>query len=283
MTGDFNDQQSMSTTMPDSRRLKQLENELAAVKGELDRRDKAWQAELEIAARVHQGLLPGPIQHPRIDVVTRYVPLEKVGGDYCQVVLPDESCCYVTMCDVTGHGIGPALLATRVSSLVRTLVFEQRKPMEVVRKLNEFIIEHFLDTDLQLTFFAARIDLNKGTITYSGAGHPDPMLIRKGSRSVEMLPSQNTLIGVFDQCLADVPQDVKDISPGDRLLFFTDGVPETVDSNNKMLGTDGLIGIATMTCASDLFDMADGILSQVESWRSGPPQDDMTLIIAEIK
>ncbi len=56
--------------MPDGK-IQQLEAELAAVKRELERRDKAWQAQLQIAARVHESLLPRPVRHPQIDIDTR--------------------------------------------------------------------------------------------------------------------------------------------------------------------------------------------------------------------
>lgn len=263
--------------------LERLEAELAAAKVELARREKEWQAQLQIAARVHSSLLARPVRHPQIDIDTRYVSVEGVGGDYCQVLFPVEPYCYVTMCDVTGHGIGAALLATRVSSQVRRLVFEGRRPMEIVEGLNAFIFEHFRDTNLQLSFFAARLDLQRQTIEYSGAGHPGPLLIRRGTGPIEVLESQNLLIGVADQCLSDEPEGMRELRQRDRLLFFTDGLTETHDANGKMLETDGLVQIATITCADNLFGMADCILERLAAFRNGPPQDDMTLIIAELK
>ena len=141
-------------------RLEQVKADLEAVKRELQRREEVWQRELDIAERVHRSMLPKPIRHPRIDIDVRYVPAEKVGGDYCQVLFPAESCCYVTMCDVTGHGIGSALLATRVSSQVRGLVFEKLHPTEIVQQLNKFVLENFAETDLLLTFFVAQFGVS---------------------------------------------------------------------------------------------------------------------------
>ena len=184
--------------MPDGR-IQQLEAELSAVKRELERRDQAWQGQLQIAARVHESLLPRPVRHPQIDIDTRYVPVDRVGGDYCQVLFPDESICYVTMCDVAGHGVGPALLATRVSSEVRRLVLDRLRPMEIVQGLNAFIVDHFRDAELFLSFFAAKLDLTRRLLTYSGAGHPGPFLIREGSEPIEVLESQNLLVGVAER------------------------------------------------------------------------------------
>ncbi len=73
------------------------------------------------------------------------------------------------------------------------------------------------------------------------------------------------------------------VNQGDRILFFTDGLTETMDANSEMLGTDGLARIATTTCSGTVSDMADCILERVAAFRSGLPQDDMTLILAELK
>jgi serine phosphatase RsbU (regulator of sigma subunit) len=61
---------------------------------------------LQLAAKVHRSLLPLPVRTDRIEVDVRYLPVDEVGGDYCQVRFPSENICYITICDVTGHGIG---------------------------------------------------------------------------------------------------------------------------------------------------------------------------------
>lgn len=263
--------------------LEQLEAELAAAKRELKWRKRRWKAQLQLAARVHESLLPGPVRHPGIDVATRYVPVEAVGGDYCQVLFADESSCYVTMCDVAGHGVGPALLAARVSSEVRRLIFDRLRPMEIVEGLNAFVFRHFRDAELQLSFFAARFDLRQRTVTYSGAGHPSPLLIRQGSGPINAFKSQNLLIGVAEHCLSDQPEHVFQLSPGDRLLFYTDGLTDTTGAQGERLGEEGLAEIASSTCAGNIFDVADCIIERIAQFRVGPVRDDMTLIVAELK
>jgi sigma-B regulation protein RsbU (phosphoserine phosphatase) len=139
---------------------------------------------------VHESMLPKPVRHERIDVDVRYLPIKAVGGDYCQLRITEDSRCYITMCDVTGHGIGPALLATRVSSEVRHGILSGLAPRQIVDALNGFIIEQFQGTELYLTFIAARIDLEERSITYCGAGHPSPLLIRQASGEVLPLESR---------------------------------------------------------------------------------------------
>ena len=257
------------------RRVAELESILDANQTKLDR-------QLQLAAKVHRSLLPQPVCHERIAVDVRYIPIEEVGGDYCQVRFPYKNSCYITICDVTGHGIGPGLLATRVSSEVRYGILYGRTPREIVQSLNHFICDNFSETNLFLTFTVAAIDLAERTITWSGAGHPSPLLIRTSQGRIDHLASQNPLIGVtIDGCDHDV-QDTTSIAPGDRLVFYTDGLTETADDEDRQLGVTGLAEIATGATSLNLFETADYILDQVDAYQYGPTTDDKTLLVAEI-
>ena len=269
--------------MTDDESVDQLRRRLAEIERELEISRTRLKRQLRLAAKVHDSLLPKPVRHDRILVDVRYVPVEEVGGDYCQAHFSDWDTFYVTVCDVTGHGIGPALLATRVSSEVRYGIVYGREPRDIVRSLNRFIFSFFEETNLCLTFVVAQIDLVRRRVTWSGAGHPSPLLIRRDGRTVQSLESQNLVIGIMEDCLAEEPQHSVDVEPGDRLLFYTDGLTETAGADGHLLGTDGLIRIATEAMSLDLFDTADHILDQVARYQHGPTTDDMTLIVAEIK
>lgn len=258
------------------RRIADLERRLRQKRWTLDR-------QLALAAKVHGSLLPKAVRNERLNVDVRYLPIEEVGGDYCQVLFSDPATCYITVCDVTGHGIGPGLLATRVSSEVRYHILCRRGPHEIVRALNEFICDHFEETGLFLTFVVARIDLESRIITWSGAGHPSPLLVRRDARVVERLESIHPLIGVmtdgFDQC-AELSTRLE---PGDRLIFYTDGITETANIQDRMLGIEGLGRICTEAMSVDLFAMADFVLQMVTGFQHGPVTDDKTLIVAEVR
>lgn len=263
--------------------LAEVQAELADVKRHLAQQEEARRNDLRIAERVHRSMLPKPVRHDRIHVDTRYVPVEEVGGDYCQVLFPDDAICYISICDVTGHGLGPAMLATRFSSEVRRLVSLLLPPDEIVQKLNHFVFHNFMETRLQVTSFLTRFDFEKMSITFSGAGHPSALLIPHGSQSARSLDSQNMLIGVSEHCLSDRPSGTHRVSPGDRLIFFTDGVTETKGAEGKLLGTQELIHMATVTCAGDFASQADCLLEQINAFRVGPPLDDLTLILAQLQ
>lgn len=234
---------------------------------------------LRLAAQVHRSLLPSPMTTERAEIDVRYQPLEEVGGDYCQTHFLGEDVCYITMCDVTGHGVGAALLATRVSSQVRRTVHAGSSPVEVVDRLNRFVCANFADAGLLLTFFAARIDLAGHEITWSGAGHPSPILVRADGRTVVRLQSQNRILGVLPDCLAAEPEGRSRFEPGDRVLFYTDGVTEAVDAAGAELGEQGLARLMLEAMPAGVFGMLDRILARVATFQHGPVADDRTLIL----
>jgi len=258
------------------RRCAELERQLEALQARQDSR-------LSVAADVHRSLLPKPVRHDRIWVDIRYQPVEDVGGDYCQVRFPDENTCYITMSDVTGHGTASALLATRISSEVRFHIMYRQEPREIVSALQRFTTEYFGHTGLLLTFIAARIDLETGQMTWSSAGHPGPFIQRAGDVSVVQLETQNPLVGLDIALFNDADQDSITVSAGDRLVFFTDGLFEVEDADDRLLGMQGLAGFIAATRDRLLFEAADELLEQVDTCRHGPITDDQTLLVAEIQ
>ncbi len=261
--------------------VEQLRRRVAELERTLARCEARYEAKLDLAAKVHRSLLPPPVKHPEMHIDVRYIPIEAVGGDYCQVHFPDRDSCVIAVCDVTGHGVGPALLATRVSSEVRHNILYGRPPCEIVQSINEFVHDNFTSTNLYLTFLVARIDFAAGCVTWSGGGHPPPLLVHRRTGQVEPLVSQNLLLGVLREGLLNEPEDVTEIEPGDRIVFYTDGLNETVDEYEQQLGVQGLQKIVVDAMEVDLFDAADFILDRVFQFQHGPTTDDMTLIVAE--
>lgn len=260
-----------------------LRAELDRLKRELDWRQRVWPDNLELASRVHQSLLPKALRHPKIDVDVRYQPLGAISSNYCQVIFSDDSHCYMAMCDVTGKGMAPALLATTTNTEVRHMMAAGLRPAEIARQLDEFICEHYAGTELLVSFIAIRLDLDKPSLTYSGAGHPAPILIHQQTKKAEAMRSQNLILGVGKSCLSSEPETTLEMAKGDRLLLFTDAIIQTPGSSGEPLGLNGLARIASITCAGDFFESAQCILNQLDSFRVGPVEDDILLILAELK
>ncbi len=272
----------MESTCSQSGEIGRLRERCAELERELESLKQGQQKRLTIAAEVHRSLLPSPIRHDRIWVDVRYVPVEEVGGDYCQVRFPDSATCYITICDVMGHGTGSALLATRVSSEVRYGILYRMEPADLVQSLQRFMVEYFQHAELFLTFLAARIDFDRREITWSGAGHPGPLLLRQGG-APQQFNSQNMPLGLDLPGAPEIRQDTVPVQPGDRLLFFTDGLYEVADARGCQLGLEGFGKLAQSTMGRELSDVADHVFQEVRQFQQVPDTDDQTLLVAEIR
>lgn len=182
-----------------------------------------------------------------------------------------------------GHGTGPALLATRISSEVRHGIMYRMEPCAIARSLDEFMAEYFQHTGLFLSFVAARIDFDRLELTWSGAGHPSPLLLPANGREPQYLASQNPLIGIRLPGFDEFHQETVTVRPGDRFFLFTDGLYEVVNAEKRQLGTHGFAEIARGTTGCDLFEVADRVFQEIQQYQHGPDTDDQTLIVAEVR
>ncbi len=274
--------QPTELTLSPDKEIVALRQRCAALEAELERLRHRDRRQLAVAETVHRSLLPAPIRHERIWIDVRYMPVANVGGDYCQVRFPDAHTCYITILDVTGHGVGAALLATRISSEVRHALLYRQEPRAIVGSLQRFLREYFANSELYASFVAARIDLERRELTWCGAGHPGPLVIRAPAREVQYLESQNLLLGLDGDGYRS-QQDTVSLGAGDRLMFYTDGVFEVFNDQAEMLGIRGLTRIAHQSTGDDLFEMADRVLRKVNDYQHGTVDDDQTLIVAELR
>ncbi len=152
-----------------------------------------------------------------------------VGGDYASVHFQDDQRVVVGVCDVSGHGVASALLATRVNSFVLGQAPHICHPCQLVDSLNEFVCRSFRETRLYVTFFALFIDLARGTVVGAGCGHPPVLLFGKVENIIRRLESENTPIGLLEDLRRRCSMVQMPFAPGDRLVLFTDGVTESTN------------------------------------------------------
>lgn len=264
-----------------------LRDELEATRRALEQQRREQARQLDLAAQIHHSLLPTRVKDSRLDVAVEYLPVDAVGGDYCQVRFASPDVAYFTMSDVAGHGVGPALLAARVSSEVRRLIHERARPREISRTLNAFMLEHFAGSGRFVTFVAARIDLTTGELVWSSAGHPSPLLSRYDGtcQRLEVHAPPVGVAGVSDEVWPDEDESSTFLSPGDRLVLYTDGVIESRNAQHQQFGLAHIEDtIRSLAADSDAFELAAALLDEVHSHRRGGPEaDDTTLIVATLK
>ena len=255
-------------------KIEQQQAEIEAYHTMLDR-------DLKLAQQVQRSLVPQPIQNERVTIGIKHLPMIDVGGDFADVYYDYHRWLYLTLVDVTGHGITAALLVNRVCSELRKLIREGLAPNEILYYLNNFIIDIFYRAGMFLTMTSCKIDLHKMTCTYAGSAHPAVLLWRKASGILEELSSQNTIIGFERQQLSDFVQDVVNLEPGDKLTLFTDGIIDIEIEPKKPLGLKGFKHALKSHIHLAPDEVPEAILSDLNAQSTGRIRDDIFFIVAE--
>ena len=269
-------------TFRDITRRKRAEMKIERLNRQLEAKQAKTDQDLNLAAVVQQSMLPAPVTKDRLEVHVANVPIGQIGGDYVNVQFANHDVVYLSICDVSGHGIASAMLATRIDSHVKTLVQDGMSPRDILSGLHNFIFRHFSDAELFFTFFCSRIDLVTRRMTWAGGGHPAAVVLH-GNGVTEHLPSQNALLGVFDGCVSAEGQDEMQLFPGDTLVMYTDGLAGALTHGN--LQEEETVIEATLHNLDPM--PAPALCRTIETLavekRGGDASDDMTLIVARVK
>jgi sigma-B regulation protein RsbU (phosphoserine phosphatase) len=242
--------------------------------------------ELRLAARLQQDFLPKSMpQVGRIHFHTLFRPAGYVSGDFYDVMRLDEENVGFYIADAVGHGVPAALLTMFIKHALLTKQITKTgyrllTASETMARLNDTLMEQNLSAATFATALYGTINTRSLEFTFARGGHPHPVLLRADGR-VETLESEGGLLGVFPG--ETFNQHTVQLSPGDRLLLFTDGIEvcfsDDLESNkqrwrDELNARRALPAEQLLTEFAELIDQECGSLS---------PKDDLTVIVVEVK
>ena len=179
---------------------------------------------LEIAAEIQSGLMPkSPPQQDGFDLFGWYRSAEHASGDFYDFVKTRDGGIAAVMGDVTGHGVGPALITATAQASLRSYARVLGDPGSVVTMLNSDLSER-MDDGMFLTLFVAALGKG-GELQMLNAGHTPPLVWRAASQTIETMGADGPAVGLMDDLEYTVGQPLQ-MSEGDILLVFTDGLVE---------------------------------------------------------
>lgn len=269
-------------TFTDISEQKNAEASLRDANAKLEERHRQLEEELSLAVRVQQTLAPQSIVWGRVRVDTYYDPVRRIGGDFGLVSPQDEENLNLLVFDVSGHGIGAALVANRLYTAAMTLLALGAPFGDMFRHLNRFVLHDLGGSVFFFTAAAARIDRAARRITFAGAGHPPAMIVTPG-KEPRLLESRSTVLGAIPDAVDTDPVIETTIEPGDRIVLYTDGITDVFDSRGEMLGVPGVQKFVRETSTLPFGQMKDALLERVAAWRQGLASDDVSLVLAEIQ
>jgi phosphoserine phosphatase RsbU/P len=250
-----------------------LEREVRESRDSLDR-------ELAVAAEMQKLILPQSLEPiGNLRFAAHYQTSRYVGGDYYDIIrLPDHRC-GILIADVSGHGATSAIVMAMIRAAFHAYSTPPLDPAKVLGYLNQQF--RFLwEKSLLATALYAVLDTANRTMTVACAGHLKPLIIRNGS--VHELDCATSI----PLLLMDVPEIAcsrHELKPGDRILFYTDGITERENATEGMYDRAGLTDILTKSASRTSDEMLREIVQDVERFAGGrEAHDDQTLLLVSV-
>jgi len=242
-------------------------------------RDQLLQ-DVELAAQV-QGLFL-PIHRPSIgglEIAGTMRPVRGVGGDYYDYIPIDEHTIQLVIADVAGKGVPAALLMSATAAAVQLEVSEKRDMLEVINRLNNGI-HSVSDGDRYVTLLLADIDALSRSLRYVNCGHNPALLLRGNTRDVVRMNSSCFPLGMFDNVSCEI--DRADLTAGDLLVLYTDGITEAENSQGEEFGLERLSAVIWRDSSLSAKEVMDNIFQSAEQFCHGVGfSDDATVLVVK--
>jgi serine phosphatase RsbU (regulator of sigma subunit) len=246
---------------------------------ERERERQRLEQEIGIARDIQQALLPKNFRDfPHLAVSGVNFPCLSVGGDYFDVFPIDDRRTAFLLADVSGKGLGAALLTTMLQGALSGMSLGT-DPARVFNHVNRFLCDH-AEVGRYATMFFGILELD-GKLEFINAGHPSPILLR-GDTVEEAFTEGSFPVGLVPE--AEFTTSKLQLQPNDTLVLFSDGVTEAMDPDEELYGVARLREVLKGRPESPLDEIQKVVLESVENFARGEHQaDDLTLLVVRYK
>jgi phosphoserine phosphatase RsbU/P len=239
------------------------------------------QKELASAGAMQRGILPAKLPSGHGATFSAYYRTSLyAGGDYYDVLRLPDGQFGIIVADVSGHGAPAAIVMAMIRAAVHAFPGFACDPAEMVRYLNRHF-EFLWESPMFATALCALVDPGDRSVTIACAGHPPPLVLSKGR--VRPFPVESTM-PVLMMDLPSVPEVRQALMPGDRLLFFTDGVTERHDSADDMFDLPRLMTSLERSADENPDAQVQAVVRDLDAFGGDrEPDDDQTLLLMAIE
>jgi sigma-B regulation protein RsbU (phosphoserine phosphatase) len=234
---------------------------------------RALEQDLQLAARVQQGLLPDVARTPvGWDIAYSYRPARIVSGDYCDIVALDGELFFM-LGDVSGKGVAAATVMAQLHAMFRALLPVKLSLCELLERASRLLCESTLPTHYA-TLVCARAAAG-GIVEICNAGHVSPLVAQNGA--VEALPPGGMPVGLF--CSQRFELQRLQLGSGGLIVLCSDGVTDAENDEGEPYGIDRLHAVVHEHAAEPAARIVDACAKSVDAWRGRRrPEDDLTLM-----
>ncbi len=257
-----------------------LEQKVATRTKTIQAQSVELEKQIQIAQKIQMSLLPEAI--PDIEtarVSFKYQPMMGVGGDFTDFYYKNNDELILFICDVSGHGVPAAFLATMVKMTLQTCYESMLRPSDSLRKIHKSLLGkmsgHFISA------IYCSIDLSTGVMKISNAGHLSPVRVSKEGEVNYILSKGRVISEILP---VKVEEQTILLFPGDKIILYTDGITEARNLQNEMLGDERFLEIIKENYKCSTEELSSTLYNSVLSFTgnvTGQFTDDITILTAE--
>jgi PAS domain S-box-containing protein len=236
--------------------------------------------QFRIAREVQQRFYNITPQISGLDIAAVARPAVDVGGDYFDVVTLDDDDIALIVGDVSGHGIGSALIMAEVRAYLRAFTRFEYDPGRILTLLNNELCAD-LDKLHFVTLVLVRINVKKRVLDYASAGHEPGYIFRNDGHFCSELTSNGVPLGFIDDYQFKTSQTTL-VQPNTTLVLLTDGIVETLGDNQQQFGESRALEVIRQSLHLPSLQMIEKLFDSVQQFsRTSLQEDDLTSLVCK--
>ena len=241
--------------------------------------------ELEFAKEIQYSALPSvfpPYPNRKdFEIYAHMITAKEVGGDFYDFYMLGDSTLAFLIADVSGKGIPAAMFMMQAKTIIKDLAESGLELPEVFAIANKKLCENN-DAGMFVTAWMGILDLKTGLLKFVNAGH-NPPLVRQADGEFAYLKARSGMV-LAGMDGIKYRQNELQLTPGDQIFLYTDGVTEATDENNRLYGEERLLETVNRNIVMDTRKLCEAVKSDVDQFVGEAPQfDDITMLSVEIQ
>lgn len=244
---------------------------------------RAAEKEFELARDIQQRLFPKHPPHvPRYDIAGATYPAVQAGGDHFDyLTMPEGDLCLVVS-DVSGHGMGPALIMAETRAYLRIAAYNRRDTGQVLTRANSVLAEDLEDGSRFVTSLLVRLVGDDSRLAFASAGHTAGYILDRHGTLKLTLARRGPPLGLLPDTIYEESPPIA-LESGDVVLLLTDGIEEAESPEGEVFGADRILDVVRQRPGAAAADLVAALYAAVQAFsRQQSQRDDCTLVVVRV-